>query len=316
MRILFAGTPEIALPSLELLDKNGYVAAVLTSPDASRGRGRSLSPSPVKAMALDLDIPVFTPQRLGREAREEIAGIGADLLAVVAYGKIFGPRFLELFPKGGINLHPSLLPRHRGPAPLPFSILNGDREWGFSVQRIALEMDAGDILLQKSYPLTGTETTGDLSALSAERGAEAMLEVVRAIEQGTEKEVPQQHSEASYTRLLAKDDGLIDWNKPAKTLVRMVHAFNPWPGAYTHFQGQKLTIWDAAAIAENSAKEAGKVTAVDRKRGILIQTGEGLLAVQALQLQGKKRLPWQSFVNGVRGIEGSILGGTNEKLPG
>lgn len=316
MRILFAGTPEIALLSLETLSREGLVAAVLTSPDASRGRGRSLSPSPVKALALDLNLPVFTPGRLGREAREEIAEIGADLLAVVAYGKIFGPRFLELFPSGAINLHPSLLPRHRGPAPLPFTILEGDGEWGLSVQRIALEMDAGDILLQKSFPLKGTETTGVLGALAAEEGSAAMLEVVREIEAGIEKPVPQRHQDATYSRLLTKEDGMIDWNQSAEKIGRMVRAFNPWPGAYTGFQDQKLTIWEAAVLRENSSLGAGNVAAVDRKRGILIQTGEGLLAVQSLQLQGKKRLPWQSFVNGVRGIEGSILGGTNEKLHG
>ncbi|WP_319561505.1 methionyl-tRNA formyltransferase [Marispirochaeta sp.] len=314
MKILFAGTPEIALPCLELLYREGYISGVLTSPDASKGRGRILVPSPVKARALELGLPVFTPQRLGKEAREEIAGIDADLLAVVAYGKIFGPRFLELFPLGGINLHPSLLPQHRGPAPLPFTILNGDREWGLTVQKIALETDAGDILLQKRHSLEGTETTGELTAKAASEGSEAMLKAVRGLEDGSLQAVPQRHQDASYSRLLSKEDGIIDWHQPAEHISRMVRAFNPWPGAYTSFQNQKLTIWEAQVIPENSGADSGKVTAVDRKRGILIQTGEGLLAVRALQLQGKKHLPWQSFVNGVRGIEGSILGGTNEEL--
>jgi methionyl-tRNA formyltransferase len=314
MRILFAGTPEIALPALESLSQEGYVAAVLTSPDAPRGRGRSLHPSPVKALALDMNLPVFTPRHLGREAREVISETGADLLAVVAYGKIFGPRFLGLFPAGGINLHPSLLPRHRGPAPLPFTILEGDSQWGLSIQKIALEMDAGDILLQKSFPLRGTESAGELAVLAAEEGAKAMLETVRTIEEGTDNPLPQNHRDATYSRLLIKDDGLIDWSQPAFRIDRMIRAFNPWPGAYTSFQKQTLTIWEASPVEENSRLHAGTVALVDRKRGILVQTGEGLLAVKSLQLQGKKRLPWQSFVNGIRGIEGSILGGTNEKL--
>ena len=310
MKLLFAGSPGIALPSLDLLHSHGLVAAVLTSPDAPVGRKRVATPSPVKARALALGLPVFTPEQLGRDARQEISAVGAELLAVVAYGKIFGPRFLALFPWGGINLHPSLLPKHRGPSPIPAAILAGDSYWGISVQQIAIEMDAGDILLQESYPLDRTATTGTLTAIAAERGAAAMLRVVEEMAADSLNPVPQQHDEASYCGLIRKEDGRIDWTLPADEIERLVRAYNPWPGAQTEFQQKKLTVWEAVPLSNRAVgAEAGKITAVDRDEGILVQTGTGILALRTLQLQGKKRLPWHSFANGVRGITGSTLGG-------
>ena len=318
MRLLFAGSPVIAVPSLELLHDAGYVGAVLTSPDAPRGRSRTPLPSPVGEAAARLGLPVLKPERLGAEARRETAAGSFDLLAVFAYGKIFGPRFLELFPRGGINLHPSLLPLHRGPAPLQATILAGDERWGLTVQRIALEMDAGDILLQRSYPCTMNETAGGLSERAAALGAEALLETVRRLEEGSEEAVPQDHSRASYCHLLTKEEGRIDWERPAVEIERMIRAFDPWPGAWTLFGEQKLSIPEAALppsdleseILAGEAPSPGKIVAVDKRHGILVQTGAGLLALRALQLQGKKRLDWRSFLNGVRGFEAAPLGGT------
>ena len=198
MRVLFAGTPQIALPSLRLLNKHGYVTAVLSSPDAPKGRSKHPAPSPVKELALELGLPVLSPERLGKTAREEIVPFKADLLAVVAYGKIFGPKFLDLFPQGAINLHPSLLPKFRGPAPLPATIMAGEEEWGLSVQQVSLEMDAGDIYTQRRFPLYGTETTAELSERAAEIGAEALLETLRNIEHGEGRPQPQNQAEASY----------------------------------------------------------------------------------------------------------------------
>lgn len=310
MRILFAGTPEIALPSLRLLHQHGYAAAVLSSPDAPKGRSRQPTPSPVKELALELGLPVVTPERLGSAAREEILPFNADLLAVVAYGRIFGPKFLELFPLGGINLHPSLLPKYRGPAPLPATILAGEEEWGLSVQQISLAMDAGDIYLQRRFPLRGTETAAELTLRAAESGAEALLETVRQIESGEGRPQAQNEAEASYFGLIRKSDGEIDWNLPAIDIDRRVRAYNPWPGAYSWFEGKKLSLWESTPLAGGSESDRpGRVVAVDTGAGILVQTGSGLLALRSLQLQGKKRLPWKAFMNGVRGIEGATLGG-------
>lgn len=310
MRVLFAGTPEIALPSLRLLHEHGYISAVLSSPDAPKGRSKRLVPSPVKELALELGLPVLTPSRLGREAREEIRPLEADLLAVVAYGKIFGPKFLELFPRGGVNLHPSLLPKFRGPAPLPATILAGEKEWGLSVQQIALEMDAGDIYTQRRFPLQGTETAAELASRAAEEGAEALLETVRMIEAGEAQADPQNEAEASYFGLIRKNDGEIDWTLSATEIDRRVRAYNPWPGAYSWYDGQKLSLWETRPVErEHADASPGTVVAVDTGAGILVQTGSGLLALHSLQLQGKKRLPWKAFMNGVRGLEGAILGG-------
>jgi methionyl-tRNA formyltransferase len=311
MRLLFAGTPGIALPALDTLHREGYIQAVLTSPDAPQGRSRKPVASPVKARALELGLPVLSPERLGQSVRDEIKELQPDLLAVVAYGRIFGPRFLQLFPGGGINLHPSLLPRHRGPAPLPAAILAGDEEWGITVQRIALEMDAGDVLIQERYPCTGHENTTGLTAEAGIRGAAAMLAAVKGIEQGTLTGTPQDHGAATYCGLIRKEDGLIDWSLTAEEIHRRVRAYDPWPGAYSFLEGRKLNVWEAGVLPDpGELGEPGKIRAVDKKEGILVQTGGGLLALRTLQLQGKKRLPWQSFVNGIHGIEGSTLGGT------
>ncbi len=312
MRILFAGTPEIALPSLRLLHNEGYVEAVLTSPDAPRGRSRLPVPSPVREEAEGLGLNVLTPEKIDTSFREKIAGYNPDLLIVVAYGKIFGPRFLSLFTEGGINLHPSLLPLHRGPAPIPFTILNGDTHWGLTVQRVAREMDAGDILIQKTYPCNGSETSGSLLESAAVTGAAAILEAVRQIEQHTVRPVAQEHSRATYSSMIAKNDGRINWQDPADKIERMSRAYDPWPGAFTTFNDKKLTLWKCRPVeSEIKSGTPGQVISVDSSRGILIQTGKGVLSVLELQLQGKKRLTFKEFINGVRNLEGAILGGTN-----
>ncbi|TVQ37904.1 MAG: methionyl-tRNA formyltransferase [Spirochaetaceae bacterium] len=311
MRILFAGTPQIAVPSLQRLHQSFEVAAVLTAPDAPSGRGRTPQPSAVKLCAVERGLPVLQPARLDAEAREQVAKRRPDLLACVAYGRIFGARFLDLFAHGGVNLHPSLLPRHRGPSPIPAAILAGDRETGITVQRLALEMDAGDILRQIRFPLDGSETTGSLSDCVALEGARLLTATLRDLQLGAIEPRPQDHSRATYCRLIAADDGLIDWNTPVMHIERMVRAYNPWPGAYSFLNGTRLTIHEARAGERGSGGlAAGTVVAVDKRSGILIQTGDGLLAVRRLQLQSRKPMDWNSFANGHRGVVGSVLGGS------
>ncbi len=312
MRILFAGTPEIAVPSLKLLHQKGYVTAVLSSPDAPKGRNRQLHPCPVKEAAESLGLSVLTPERLDSSVRDEIAAFNPELLVVVAYGKIFGPKFLSLFPEGGLNLHPSLLPLHRGPAPIPFTILNGDAEWGLTVQQVALEMDAGDIIVQRSFPCDGSETSGSLLETAAETGASAVLEAVEQIITGSAAPISQDHSLASYSGMISKTDGSVDWKDSAEKIERMSRAYDPWPGAYTSLNDKKLTLWKCRLSASTDPSDIpGKILSIDSSHGILVQTGKGVLSVLELQLQGKKRLPFKEFINGVRDLEGAILGGTN-----
>ncbi|MBN2510320.1 MAG: methionyl-tRNA formyltransferase [Spirochaetales bacterium] len=315
MRILFAGTPDIAVPSLKALARNFTVCGVLTSPDRASGRGRHISLSPVKEEALALGLPVLQPERINADFRSEVTALHPDVLAVVAFSKIFGPKFLSLFPFGGINLHPSLLPAYRGPSPLQTAILNGDTLTGITLQKISLEMDAGDILLQKPVPLTGSETSGSLTAYCAQLGADMMVEAVSALERGTATPLPQDHANASYCRLITKHDGIINWSDPAEKIERQVRAYDPWPVAHTFFKGSKLSILAAATYVTGMDSSSdpppvpGKVTGMDKKAGILIQTGQGTLSVSRLQLQAKKAMDFQPFLNGVHDFIGSTLGG-------
>jgi methionyl-tRNA formyltransferase len=323
MRILFAGSPAIAAPTLELLARTRNVVGVLTNPDSARGRGKRVEPTEVAAAAerINLErlerglspIPVLKPDRLGAEARELVAPLSPDLLVVVAYGRIFGPKFLALFPKGGVNLHPSLLPRYRGCAPIPAAILNRDAETGISIQRLALEMDAGDLLSVERLALDGTETTETLSAVAAERGARLAASVLDAIEAGTERPVPQDHAAATYCQMLRKEDGRLDWTASASVLDARIRAFSPWPGAFTVHGSLVLNVLEArpypgSAPSSGSAPECGTVLGVDKAAGILVQTGDGLLALRRLQYETKKPLDWRSFLNGARDLIGSRLG--------
>ncbi len=317
MKILFAGTPQIAVPTLEALVTEFDVAGVLTAPDKVSGRGRKITPPPVKATAEALGIPVLQPVRLGSEAREQVSAIGAELLVVFAYGRIFGPRFLSLFPEGGINMHPSALPLHRGPAPLTAVILTGETETALTVQCVALEMDAGDIIRQTSYPLEGNETTASLTESVARDAAPEIVQAIRDIIDGRGIPVPQDHSKATYCRLILKEDGVIDWKTSAGQIERMVRAYTPWPKSRTLLREEVLVILESSVMPPGEdhkiedtveSNVPGMVLGVDKSRGILIQTGNGILAVTRLQLASRKPLDFRSFLNGVTLENGTILG--------
>ncbi|HUX21296.1 MAG TPA: methionyl-tRNA formyltransferase [Spirochaetia bacterium] len=309
MRIIFAGSPEIALPSLELLSTNHTVCAVLTNPDRPTGRGRGVQETAVSLAAKRLNLPLIKPARLGKQAREDIAAYEPEVLVVAAFGRFFGPKFLSIFPQGAVNLHPSLLPRYRGPSPIPAAILGGDAETGVTIQRLSLEMDSGDLLAQERIPLDGRETTASLTERAAETGARLLSEVLANL--SSVVPTPQSHEGVSYCKLIAKDDGIIDWRRSAIEIDRMVRAYNPWPEAQTTFSGAGLHLLEATPFTGAcAASEApGKVVGVDTQAGILVQTGDGVLAVKRLKLQSKKELNWKDFLNGVHEFVGSVLGG-------
>ncbi|THB68721.1 MAG: methionyl-tRNA formyltransferase [Spirochaetaceae bacterium] len=324
MRIIFAGTPQLAVPSLEALHASGHtVAGVLTAPPRPAGRGREVKPSSVGAAARRLGLAVLEPERLDSAAREAVQDLKADMLVVAAYGKIFGPKFLGLFPQGGINMHPSLLPRHRGPAPLPAAILQGDTETGITIQRLALEMDAGNILLQETLVLDGTETSASLYEWAAVRGAGLLVDALDGLAAGSLAEIEQNQVDATYCCLLSKEDGAINWKLPAIEIDRLIRAYNPWPGAFTSLKGQKLSLWNSF-VADSSAEPEGQAcgqvlqtgsvkgigSSVDTRQGILVQTGKGVLGITQLQQAHKKSLDWKSFCNGFGSLAGEILGGS------
>ena len=281
---------------------------MLTAPDRPAGRRGTPQAPPIKRRAAERGLPVLQPDRIGRSFSAELAALQPDL--AVAYGKIFRPYFLDLFARGGVNVHPSLLPELRGPAPIPAAIVAGMERTGVTVQRLAAAVDAGDILVQREVALRPTETSASLATRLARVGAELLREAVDAIAAGRERPRPQEESAATWCGLLTKEQGRIDWRQPAAAIERAVRAYQPWPRAYTTWSGRGLTIL-AAALDERTALPAGapgEVVAVDKRRGILVRAGRQGLWVRELQLQGKKPLPWQAFANGHPGIVGARLG--------
>lgn len=311
MRVLFAGSPEIAVPSLQALAERHELVAVLTNPPSAKGRGLCFSCTPVTEAATRLGIPVLSPERLGPIERDMVAALSPDILVVFAYGHIFGPKFMALFPRGGINAHPSLLPRWRGCAPIPFAILNRDNQTGVSVQCVAPRMDSGDILSRRYIDLDGTETTESLSLLSATIGADMLIQAVDDIASGHDTYEAQDESLATYCHALTKDEGVIDWASSALDIDARCRAFNPWPGTYSTIFGERLSLLKMHPYIDETCGQApGTVVSVDKSRGIMVQTGEGLVALERLQLRGKKPMHWKDFANGARGLLGSCLGAT------
>jgi methionyl-tRNA formyltransferase len=310
LRVVFAGTPAFALPSLEATLDVSEVVGVLTAPDAPKGRGRRLTPPPVKEAADAAGIPVLQPERLGADARKAVQRLEPDLLVCAAYGRIFGPKFMALFPQGGVNVHPSLLPRFRGPTPIQATILAGDPEAGVTVQYLAPELDSGDILAQESVSLTGTENYPDLEARLSALGGRLLRDVILDLEARTAVPRPQNHDRAVYCPMIKKEDGRIDWSLSAEQIDRMARAYDPWPGVYTFLDGERLAIKELAVAGESSAgpgtpapsgtatPEPGCVVGVDKAVGILVQTGQHLIALRRIQPAGRKAMDFLAFANG------------------
>jgi methionyl-tRNA formyltransferase len=308
MTILFAGTPAIAVGCLGALVEAGHRVEVLTNPDAPTGRGGKVAPPPVKVRALELGLAVHQPPKLDAQARALFEG-RFDLLVSFAYGRIFGPLFLGLFPRGGLNVHPSLLPRWRGPSPLTAAILARDAETGISVQKLALKMDCGDVVIRSVRPLDGTETTGSLTDWAAAAAPELLVEAVRRLGSPTLEAEVQDEGRATYCGLVQKDDGRLDWSLSAREIDARIRACDPWPGAFTGWDGQRLTLRGSSVVpGAGPGLPPGTVASVDKSNGILVQTGDGLVAVRELQLPARKSLDFRSFLNGNPALVGSRLG--------
>lgn len=322
MRVVFAGSPAIALPALEAVCAMPDVelVAVLTNPDSPKGRHGASEPTDVGAAAVRLaanslsagtKFLILKPYKLDVAVRKALAALKPELLVSFAYGHIFGPRFLALFPFGGINIHPSLLPRYRGATPIQAALLNRDHETGLSIQWLAREMDSGDLLYQERVPLSGRETTESLSAFMATKAAAALPAVLSAIARGNEVSKSgvshPQTGEVSYCAPITKDQGRIDWMQSAGVIDAQIRAFTPWPLSWTLHNEQYLNLLEAVPYADVSADVpyaadalAGTVLGIDKRAGILVQTGDGVLCVTRLQYRTKKALEWRAFLNGAR----------------
>ena len=320
IRVLYAGSPEASAKTLSLLfdGADGYeIVGVLSNPPSAQGRHKTPAATAVARFAEEHGIPLFTPEHLDAASREKIIGIRPDILVCFAYGHIFGPKFLSLFPFGAVNLHPSLLPKYRGPAPVNAVILNRDTETAVTVQTISLAMDEGDILAQEIVKLDGSETAGFLLDHCAVRGAELIKKLLgECASNGKLPDGKKQTGEASYTKIITKDDCRIDWGKSAAEIDAKIRAYFPEPGAWTEENGSPLKILSARTVEDEkppmtktavSSEIPGTVLSFDKKRGILVQTGSGILAVTELQRQGKKALDAQSFMNGARNFIGTVL---------
>ncbi len=308
MRIIFMGSPEFAVTPLRYLLLNRYsVAAVYTQPDRPAGRGRESAAPPVKRLALDWDLEVRQPESLRRpEAVAEVAGLGPDIIVVAAYGQILPPAVLAVPRYGCVNIHPSLLPRFRGASPVAAAILAGDEFTGVSIMLMDAGMDTGPVLGQAQIPISEGDTTGSLTAKLARVGAEMLVELLPRHLLGSISPRPQDEARASYCRPIGKEAGEIDWHMPAVELTRRVRAYNPWPGAYTRWQGKRLKILSAVPLPDGEG-QPGQVTSLASGTGFGVVTGEGMLAVCQVQLEGKRPVTGAEFRRGQRGFIGAQL---------
>jgi methionyl-tRNA formyltransferase len=310
LRVVFLGTPDFAAIPLEALanDQRYTVAGVVTQPDRPAGRGRAPEPPPAKRAALRLGIPVLQPETLRDPAAvAQLAALRPDVGVVAAYGEILRKDVLAIPPLGYLNIHPSLLPRHRGPAPVAGAILAGEAETGVTVMRLESKMDAGPILAQRRVPLAPDARAGELTRELFELGAALLVEALTPYAAGQIAPVAQDESQASYTRLLQKSDGAIDWGAPALSIERMTRAYDPWPGAWTSWRGQPLKIIGARAHAGWQG-EAPPGALLDRMDGLWVAVGTGALELLIVQPAGKRALPAIEWRHGLRDIEGARLG--------
>jgi methionyl-tRNA formyltransferase len=298
MKIIFAGTPEFAVPCLRvLLDSKHEVCAVYTQPDRPAGRGRKLQPSPVKELALSAGIPVFQPLTLKTgDDLQQIKSFNADLMVVVAYGMILTQDVLDTPRLGCINVHASLLPRWRGAAPIQRALIAGDQKSGVTIMQIVRKLDAGDMLHKEECAIDETDTASTLHDKLAALGPVGLAKVLDQIEAGTVHAEPQDEALVTYAEKLEKSEAVIDWTQPASDLARKVRGLNAWPVAQTLYNGEVLRIWQAVAVNEDSSKLApGVVRCLDKH--LDVATAKGFLRLLEVQLPGGKRMPVQAFLN-------------------
>ncbi|MCE9582857.1 MAG: methionyl-tRNA formyltransferase [Planctomycetes bacterium] len=304
MRVVFAGTPEFAVPCLRALAAAGHVVPlVLSQPDRPKGRGRVLEATPVKAAAVALGIPVLQPEKMG-EAAEAIGAATPDVIVTAAYGQKVPGRILALAKHGGLNVHASLLPRHRGAAPIAYAILGGDPESGVTIFRMVKEMDAGAVLLKSAIPVPDGSTTAELEARISGIAGPALIEALRLIESGEGRFEEQDHSKATLAPKLSREDGALDFARPAAELARRVRAMTPWPGATAAFVRPgspplRVMVLAAAAVEGEFGGAPGDV--VELRRGaIRVRAGEGALDLLRLQPDSRKPVSADEFANGFR----------------
>ncbi len=309
MKIVFMGTPDFAVGTLEAIIEAGHeVLLVVTQPDKPKGRSGALQFTPVKECALAHGIEVFQPTKIRLEENVEfLRKYDADIFVVAAFGQILPKSILEMPKHGCINVHASILPKYRGAAPIQWAVINGDPVTGVTIQQMDIGVDTGDIIVIKELAIAEDETGGGLFDKLAVVGAEACVEALEQIANGTATRTPQNHDEATHVSMINKEFGIIDWNKSAVEIERLIRGLNPWPSAYTKLGDKTFKIWKASVIAENSSEKPGCVSKIT-KDGLEVQTGEGVLSLLEVQLEGKKRMDAGAFLRGYQVEVGTLLG--------
>ncbi len=315
MRVVFMGSPEFAVLPLEHLILDQYrVVATYTQPDRPAGRGRALEPSPVKGVAIRLGLPVVQPTSLRKaEAEAELSSFRPDVIVVAAFGQILPQPVLAVPRYGCLNIHPSLLPKFRGASPIAAAILAGDEFTGVSIMVMDEGLDSGPVLAQAQIPISASDTTGSLGGKLSRLGAQLLLEVLPRWQKGELTPRPQNEALASHCRPISKEAGEIDWHLAATSIWRQVRAYSPWPGCYTRWRGKRLKIVEAVPLSEEEGAEVGQVVALaltseETAPSFGVSTGEGVLGVVKVQLEGKRVVGAADFLRGQRGFIGAQLG--------
>lgn len=306
--IVFMGTPEIAATTLEqLIEGPDAVVGIVTQPDRPAGRGQRSVPSPVRSVGEGRGIPVVAPQKIrDPEFLKTLVGWHPEIIVVVAYGRILPKTILDLAPYGCLNVHYSLLPKYRGAAPAAWTIVNGESTAGVTTMKLVEKMDAGPIYLQEAAPVAPDETTGSLQDKLAPIGARLLLETLNRLKMGSLIPQEQDESAVTFAPIIKKGDGLIDWSQPAITIERRVRGFDPWPGAYSHIGGKLLKIHKARVVAADTKLNPGEVMRADED-GFWVATSSGVLELEEVQLENKKRLSGVAFLRGARIKSGDCL---------
>ena len=308
MRVIFMGTPDFAVGTLEEIIKAGHeVVLTVTQPDKPKGRGNAVQFTPVKECALAHDIPVFTPKKIREpENIEYLRKFQPDIIIVAAFGQILSKTILDMPKYGCVNVHASLLPKYRGAAPIQWAVINGDEVSGVTIMRMNEGIDTGDMIAKRELRLAEDETGGSLFDKLADLGAKLCVETMEMIEKGTAVYTPQNSEAATHTSMIRKEMGDISWNRSAMEIERLIRGLNPWPSAYTHLDGKTFKIWKAEIVSEGTEYNPGCIVK-GGKNELLVQTGEGILSLQEVQLEGKKRMDIGSFLRGYPVKEGNFF---------
>ncbi len=308
MKVIFMGTPDFAVATLEEIVKAGHeVVLVVSQPDKAVGRSKALKYTPVKECAINLGLEVYQPEKIrAQESVEYLSKYDADIIIVVAFGQIVSKEILDMPKYGCVNVHASLLPKYRGAAPIQWAVINGDKVTGVTTQRMAEGVDTGDIIMKEEVVIDEEETGGSLFDRLSTVGAKLCVKTMEAIENGTAEYTKQDESQATHTGKIHKELGSIDWSKSAEEIECLIRGLNPWPSAYTRLGDKTFKIWKAKVVSDDMTASPGCIVKVT-KDSIEVQTGKGILSLLEIQLEGKKRMTTDAFLRGYPIEEGTYF---------